>query len=165
MYLREKYSLTAVSPTLALQRWVLRAKRRHYPDWSLSYTPSDFDIRSKTYIIKQNLKCGKATARTGADFSGTKSCGFSERKKKGQERHSSILKCFSVWESSCSQEVNVKGSLVPSGKGQLLHPKKTPPKIRMQCLLLHFSPVLCLWLERLLSLKHRNRQLLRPISA
>lgn len=106
--------------------------------------------------IKKNLKCGKATAHTGAEFSGTKSCGFSEGKK-GQKRHSSILRCFSVWENSCSQEVNVKCSLVPLGKGQLLYSKKTPHKIRMQHLLLHFSLALCLWLERLLSPKHWNR--------
>lgn len=53
----------------------------------------------------------------------------------------------------------MKGSLVPLGKGQLLHPRKIPHKMRMQHLLLHFSPALCLSLERLLSLKHRNRQI------
>lgn len=108
--------------------------------------------------IRQNLKCGKATAHTSAELSGTKSCGFSEEKT-DQKRYSSTLRCFSVWESSCFQEVNVKGSLVPLGKGQLLYSKKTPHKIRMQRLLLHSSLALCLWLERLLSLKHRNRQI------
>lgn len=89
--------------------------------------------------IDQNLKCGKATAHTGAELSGTKSCGFSEEKKK-LKKVLFHFRCFSVWESSCSQEVNVKGSLFPLGKGQLLYSKKTAPQNKNAVLAPAFLP-------------------------
>lgn len=52
---------------------------------------------------------------TGAESSGTKSCRFSEEGQKGH-----CVRCLSVCEGSCFQEMNTKGSPVPLGKGQLL---------------------------------------------
>lgn len=63
----------------------------------------------------QNPECGKKTVQTGAESSRTKSCHFSEE---GQRGH--FLRCLSVCEGSCFQEVNTEGSLIPLGKGQLL---------------------------------------------
>lgn len=45
-----------------------------------------------------------------------------------------------MWESSCSLEVNVKGSLVPSGKGQFLYSKKTAPQNKNAVLAPAFLP-------------------------
>ena len=105
--------------------------------------------------IKQNPKRRKSTAHTGAEFSRTKSCGFSEEKK---AKKKILFHCVCVRALVLKRQTRRAASF-PWEKASSSTLRKCPCKIRMQHSLLHSSLALCLWLKRLFSLKHRSRQI------
>lgn len=108
--------------------------------------------------IKQNLKCGKTTAHIGAEFSGTKSCGFTEEKKAKKDTFPFSDALVYVRALVFKKQMRRAASF-PWEKASSSILRKHPRKIRMQCSLLHSSLALCLWLKRLFSLKHRSGQI------